>query len=175
MKFVKKFEHFGHQQQYDYGRFTNEPEEMPVNATSFDEPESLDEPISTYDSEETREEEEDCVPCSTDDDEEETREEETRTWNDESLLKIERISTFNDFMSEKKKQKEVSYEDSGLENPEKADLDGNKKISPYEKKRGKAIEDSIKDQKKGKGLTDAQKKLPEGLRKAIEAKNKKTK
>jgi hypothetical protein len=51
-------------------------------------------------------------------------------------------------------------------------LNKDKKISEYEKKRGKAIEDSIA-KKDGKGLTAAQKKLPEGLRKAIEAKKKK--
>jgi hypothetical protein len=68
--------------------------------------------------------------------------------------------------------KNNSYKKSGLKNPKKADLNKDKKISEYEKKRGKAIEDSIA-KKDGKGLTAAQKKLPEGLRKAIEAKKKK--
>lgn len=66
--------------------------------------------------------------------------------------------------------KNNSYKKSGLKKPEKADLNKDKKISGYEKKRGKAIEDSM--DKKDKGLTAAQKKLPEGLRKAIEAKKK---
>jgi len=66
--------------------------------------------------------------------------------------------------------KNNSYKKSGLKNPKKADLNKDKKISGYEKKRGKAIEDSM--DKKDKGLTAAQKKLPEGLRKAIEAKKK---
>jgi len=76
---------------------------------------------------------------------------------------------------EKKSNKGKSYKKSGLKNPEKADLDKDKKISPYEKKRGKAIQDSMKDKKEkgSKGLTAKQKKLPEGLRKAIEKKMKK--
>jgi hypothetical protein len=67
--------------------------------------------------------------------------------------------------------KNNSYKKSGLKKPEKADLNKDKKISGYEKKRGKAIEDSI-DKKGGKGLTAAQKKLPAGLQKAILAKKK---
>jgi hypothetical protein len=67
--------------------------------------------------------------------------------------------------------KNSSYKKSGLKKPEKADLNKDKKISGYEKKRGKAIEDSI-DKKGGKGLTAAQKKLPTGLQKAILAKKK---
>ena len=67
--------------------------------------------------------------------------------------------------------KNSSYKKSGLKKPEKADLNKDKKISGYEKKRGKAIEDSI-DKKGGKGLTAAQKKLPAVLQKAILAKKK---
>ena len=73
---------------------------------------------------------------------------------------------------EAKKTKPESYKKSGLKNPEKADRNKNKKIEGWEKAVAKKIEDSM-DKKGGKGLTAAQKKLPEGLRKAIEAKNKK--
>jgi len=38
----------------------------------------------------------------------------------------------------------ISYKKSGLKNPDKADLDKNKQISSYEKKRGAAIEKSMK-------------------------------
>lgn len=56
--------------------------------------------------------------------------------------------------------------DSDLKNPDKADLNKDGKLSEYEKKRGKAIEDAIEKDKKDKGdekgddveLTDAQKK-----------------
>ena len=68
--------------------------------------------------------------------------------------------------------KNNSYKKSGLKKPEKADLNKDKKISGYEKKRGKAIEDSIA-KKGGKGLTAEQKeKLSPGLQKAILAKKK---
>jgi hypothetical protein len=39
---------------------------------------------------------------------------------------------------------EISYKKSGLKNPDKADLDHDKEISSYEKKRGGAIEKSMK-------------------------------
>jgi len=44
-----------------------------------------------------------------------------------------------------------------LENPEKADLDKDGKLSGYEKKRGKAIEKSMKDQAKKKNKDDKEK------------------
>ena len=40
---------------------------------------------------------------------------------------------------------DMSYDDSDLENPEKADLDDNNRISIYEKARGEAIEESMKN------------------------------
>ena len=46
---------------------------------------------------------------------------------------------------------EPIYENEELENPEKADLDKDGKLSGYEKKRGKAIEKSMKVQDKKKG------------------------
>ena len=38
----------------------------------------------------------------------------------------------------------MDYEESGLENPEKADLDKDEDITPYEKKRGSAVEKNMK-------------------------------
>ena len=49
---------------------------------------------------------------------------------------------------EKKTNKEVPFSKSGLEHPEKADINKNKKISGYEKARGGAIERSIKSRTK---------------------------
>ena len=81
----------------------------------------------------------------------------------------------------KEDKKETTYNKSGLKHPEKADLDKNKKISGYEKVRGKAIQNAVqdekeekgsKDKKDDKGLSKAQMNLPEGLRKAIAAKKK---
>lgn len=42
---------------------------------------------------------------------------------------------------------EMNYDDSGLAHPEKADLDKNKDISSYEKKRGTAIEKNVSEDK----------------------------
>jgi hypothetical protein len=77
---------------------------------------------------------------------------------------MQNLVSFENFS--KLEKKGTSYKKSGLKNPEKADLDKDKKISPYEKKRGKAVEDSMEEEST-EGLTDKQKKLPEGLRKAI--------
>ena len=87
-------------------------------------------------------------------------------WKESENMKFE----YNNYMNEKKKAT-ASYKKSKLKNPEKADLNKDKKISGYEKARGKAIQKSVQDEKEekgAKGLTAKQKKLPEGLRKAIE-------
>lgn len=84
----------------------------------------------------------------------------------------------DDIQSMMSEKKSTSYKKSGLKHPEKADLNKDKKISGYEKARGKAIQKSVqseKEEKGAKGLSAKQKKLPEGLRKAIEARMKKKK
>jgi hypothetical protein len=159
MKYLRRFESFS---EFDLGRFSEEEE--------------INKPVMADESEE------ECEPCGDDDDdyvfssEEEddyqTEPHRIKRWGDEDIENLD----------EKKKQKETTYAKSGLKHPEKADLDKNKKISRYEKTRGKAIQNAVqgqkeekgsKEEKGDKGLTAAQKKLPEGLRKAIEAKNKK--
>lgn len=76
---------------------------------------------------------------------------------------------------EAKKSKSSSYKKSGLKNPEKADLNKDKKISGYEKTRGKAIQKSIEAEdeetpSKGKGVSKKQaEKLPAALVKAMKA------
>lgn len=78
---------------------------------------------------------------------------------------------------EAKKSKTSSYKKSELKNPEKADLNKDKKISGYEKARGKAIQKSIEseDEKtpsEGKGASKKKtnkEELPAGLKKAIKA------
>lgn len=54
-----------------------------------------------------------------------------------------KIKRFNQHV-ELSEKKEVSYKDSGLDKPSKADLDKDKKISEYELKRGKAIQKRMK-------------------------------
>jgi hypothetical protein len=193
MKHLRRFENFdlGH-------RFSDEQEQ--IQPIELDKPSHEEEDIY---SEDPKEEEGDeyCEPC---DSEEGDETGDTRNWGDENIA-LESIASFKNFLNEKKatpaqlaarkafaekakekadkkddkkddkSKKEVSYKKSGLKNPEKADLDKNKKISGYEKARGKAVQDAIEDEKEekgSKGLTAAQKKLPEGPRKAIEAKNK---
>ncbi len=54
-------------------------------------------------------------------------------------------------VTEAKREKEDDELEEGLENPEKADLDKDGKLSSYEKKRGAAIEKSIKDKEEKDG------------------------
>jgi hypothetical protein len=166
MKYLKKFENFS---EFDLGRFSEEDELQNPGVEQIENDEEECEPCGSEDSEDSDE------YTFTSDNEEDDEEAEyadnhrIRRWGDEDIENIGNID-------EKKKEKEVSYKKSGLKHPEKADLDKNKKISGYEKARGKAIQNAVqseKEEKEEKGLTAAQKKLPEGLRKAIEAKNKK--
>ena len=127
------------------------------------------------------EDEEYCEPCEDDD----KMGDELPSFSEEDNMRMNR----NEFEEEEeddmsmrmphimrfeaKKTKPESYKKSGLKNPDKADRNKNNKIEGWEKAVAKKIEDSM-DKKGGKGLTPAQKKkLPEDLRKAIEAKNKK--
>jgi hypothetical protein len=126
------------------------------------------------------EDEEYCEPCEDDD----KMGDELPSFSEEDNMRMNR----NEFEEEEeddmsmrmphimrfeaKKTKPESYKKSGLKNPDKADRNKNNKIEGWEKAVAKKIEDSM-DKKGGKGLTPAQKKkLPEGLRKAIEAKKK---
>lgn len=59
----------------------------------------------------------------------------------------------------KKSSKEESYDKSELKNPSKADLNKDKKISGYEKARGKAIQKSMETKKGEKPSKSAQKDL----------------
>ena len=133
---------------FDLGRFNNEDD----NHEWVDDVEEVDDDV--YDDEFDELEDEDEI-------EDEENEMRRKVWGDEVV----------------EKKKTFTYKKSGLKNPKKADLDKDGKISNYEKKRGKAVQKSVQGEKeekgKEKGLTAAQKKLPEGLRKAIEAKNKK--
>lgn len=153
MKYLKKFEHFtGH----DLGRFSDEEDHMePETLSSEDE---MD--IHNMEDEMDMEEEEEDMDDETY--EEEREDEKGRVWGDEV---VEGKKAKPDFLD--------------------LDKDGNKKESMKKaakdakdsKKEDKEDKDSKKEDKKedksGKGLTAAQKKLPEGLRKAIEAKKKK--
>ena len=194
MKHLRRFENFDLGHRFPY-------EEEQIQPIELDKPSHEEEDIYSEEPKEKKGDEY-CEPC---DSEEGDETGDTRIWGDENIA-LESISSFKNFLNEKKatpaqlaarkafaekakekadkkddkkddkSKKEVSYKKSGLKNPEKADLDKNKKISGYEKARGKAVQDAIEDEKEekgGKGLTAAQKKLPEGLRKAIEAKNKK--
>ena len=156
MKHLKKFEN------WDLGhRFSEEEEDLQIQKLGLDE-----------------EEGEDCKPCaeeelegeytfSSEEEESEEEEEEEKDWNDEEELRLERVISFRQFEAKKAKPDFLDLDKDGdkKESMKKAAEDAKSKKD--DKKEDK------KEEKGGKGLTAAQKKLPEGLRKAIEAKKKK--
>jgi len=191
MKYLKKFENFGQDNHPDLGRFSEEEKNMTQpdeNDQNFYEEE---EEIFNSEEDNDDEEEEDSY-------EEEREDEKGRIWGDELVEKKKINAGFQAYLDKQKAkkedkkedkketkksttEKETTYNKSGLKNPEKADLNKNKKISGYEKVRGKAIQNAVqdekeekgsKDKKDDKGLSKAQMNLPEGLRKAIAAKKK---
>jgi hypothetical protein len=171
MKYLKKFENF------DLGRFAQEQEE--------------EENIAKLNLEE---EEEDCAPCNDEEvdeipggeweeqeeeeEEEEQEENRIRRWGDEVVEKKKVNAGFQAYLDKQKAKKEDKKDDKKEEKggkkskPDFLDLDkdGDKKESM--KKASKDAKDDKKEEKGGKGLTAAQKKLPEAMQKAILKKQK---
>ena len=173
MKYLKKFENFSGPGQ-DLGRFSDEEE----NISKLN----------------LGEDDEDCAPCnddeevneipggewveddSTEEEKDEEEENRIRRWGDEVVEKKKVNAGFQAYLDKQKAKKgDKKEEEKGgkKSKPDFLDLDkdGDKKESM--KKASKDAKDDKKEEKGGKGLTAAQKKLPEGLRKAIEAKKKK--
>lgn len=168
MKYLKKFENFTGQ---DLGRFSDEEINNPYeNEQAFDQEE--EEIFNSEDLEDEIEEREEQEEDETFEDERE--DERGRVWGDEVVEKKKINAGFQAYL-DKQKAKKDSKDDKGSKKakPDFLDLDkdGDKK-EPMKKAAKEAKEDK-KEEKGGKGLTAAQKKLPEGLRKAIESKKKK--
>ncbi len=166
MKHLKKFENFdlGH-------RFTEEEEEdTQIQKLGFEEEEECI-PCGSDEEEEIGLEGEEEYTFSSEEEEEGEEGEEEKNWNDEEELRLEKVVSFRQFEAKKAKPDFLDLDKDGdkKESMKKAAKDAkeNKKDSKKEEKEDK------KEEKGGKGLTAAQKKLPEGLRKAIEAKKKK--
>jgi len=167
MKYLKKFENF------DLGRFGQEHEE--------------EENIAKLNLEE---EEEDCAPCNDEEvdeipggewEEEEEQEEQEenriRRWGDEVVEKKKVNAGFQAYLDKQKAKKGDKKEEKEEKGGKKSkpdfldlDKDGDKKESM--KKAAKDAKDDKKEEKGGKGLTAAQKKLPEAMQKAILKKQK---
>ncbi len=162
MRYLKTFENF------DFGdRFSE---------TDSDEQDWLSHVKQTKYGSEDEMEEEECAPCEDDEMEEEEMEDTPRVWGDEVVEK-KKVNAGLQAYLDKQKSKKGDKEEKEEKGSKKAkpdfldlDKDGDKK-EPMKKAAKDAKEDK-KEEKGGKGLTAAQKKLPEGLRKAIEAKKK---
>jgi hypothetical protein len=169
MKHLKKFENFdlGH-------RFSEEDEDLQIQKLGFDEEEGEEcKPCSGSEEEEGLEgsEESEYTFSSEEEDEEE---EEVKNWNDEEELRLEKVISFRQFEAKKTKPDFLDLDKDGdkKESMKKAAEDAKSKKDDKKDSKDDKKEDK-KEEKGGKGLTAAQKKLPEGLRKAIEAKKKK--
>ena len=170
MKYLKKFESFtGH----DLGRFSEEEENKDFMTNPDENQQAFDqEEEEIFNSEDELEEREDTHE---DTHEEEREEEKGRVWGDEVVEKKKINAGFQAYLDKKAAKKSDNKEEKGGKKakPDFLDLDkdGNKKESM--KKAAKDAKENKKDDKKeSKGLSKAQSKLPEGLRKAIEAKKK---
>lgn len=128
MKHLKRFENFA---QDDMGRFSDVDSDEQDWLTHIKKEDEMEE-----EEDEMEEEEEDGLEAEFHEDEEMEDEEE------EEEEHIHRRKVWGDEVIERKKF--LSFKDSGLKNPKKADLNKDKKISGYEKARGKAIEKSKK-------------------------------
>jgi hypothetical protein len=103
--------------------------------------------------------------------EEEEEEEEHANWGDESV-RLERFSTFNE---KKASPAQLAARKAFADRIKgKSDKKDDKKEDKKDDEKSDKKDDKKSDKKEesGKGLTAAQKKLPEGLRKAIEKKKK---
>jgi len=129
--------------EHDLGRFSDEEETKDYMTHPEENEQAFDDEEDIYSDDEQLEDE---ITF-----EEEREEEDGRVWGDEV---VEGKKAKPDFLD--------------------LDKDGNKKESMKKAaKDAKEKKEDKKEEKGGKGLTAAQKKLPEGLRKAIEAKKKK--
>jgi hypothetical protein len=169
MKYLKTFENF------DLGRFSEEDEKQAW----------MNEPQETEDVEDVQNEREYDLEDEDDEyrreEEEESEEEEndgdpSRVWGDEVVEKKKINAGFQAYLDKKAGKKADKKEDKEEKGDKKAkpdfldlDKDGDKKETM--KKAAKDAKDG-KEEKGGKGLTAAQKKLPAGLQKAIADKKK---
>ena len=172
MKYLKTFENF------DLGRFSEEDEKQAW----------MNEPQETEDVENVQDEREYDLE---DEDDEYRREEEeaqeegegenegdpSKVWGDEVVEKKKINAGFQAYLDKKAGKKADKKEDKEEKGGKKAkpdfldlDKDGDKKETM--KKAAKDAKGGKEEEKGGKGLTAAQKKLPAGLQKAIAAKKK---
>jgi hypothetical protein len=170
MKYLKTFENF------DLGRFSEEDEKQAW----------INEPQETEDVENVQDEREYDLEDKDDEyrreEEEESEEEEndgnsSRVWGDEVVEKKKINAGFQAYLDKKAGKKADKKEDKEEKGGKKAkpdfldlDKDGDKKETM--KKAAKDAKGGKEEEKGGKGLTAAQKKLPAGLQKAIAAKKK---
>jgi hypothetical protein len=165
MKYLKTFENF------DLGRFDQEEEECKPCQPEMGEDEEYEINPETEDivmkGEESLMDEEEEV-------EEEEVENRIRRWGDEVVEKKKVNAGLQAYLDKKSKGKGKSEEKSSKKaKPDFLDLDKDGDKEETMKKAAKDAKEDKKEDKGSKGLTAAQKKLPEGLRKAIEAKKKK--
>ena len=170
MKYLKTFENF------DIGRFSEEDEKQAW----------MNEPQETEDFEDVQDEREYDLEDEDDEyrrEEEEAQEEEenegdpSKVWGDEVVEKKKINAGFQAYLDKKAGKKADKKEDKEEKGGKKAkpdfldlDKDGDKKETM--KKAAKDAKGGKEEEKGGKGLTAAQKKLPAGLQKAIAAKKK---
>jgi hypothetical protein len=166
MKYLKTFENFDLGPRFTDDSVETDEQDWLTRAKQIEnEEESEEESEEDYD-------DEDCGEC--DDEETDSLESRPRVWGDEVVEKKKMNAGFQAYLDKQKAKKGGKDEEKGGKKakPDFLDLDkdGNKKESM--KKAAKDAKDDKKEEKGGKGLTAAQKKLPEAMQKAILKKQK---
>ena len=173
MKYLKKFESFD----LDLGTFSEDEEDLNMNPHMMEEEEecapcSDDEDDDNYDeytfSSELENEDDD-----NEDDDEDVQAHRIRRWGDEVVEKKKVNAGLQAYLDKKAGKKEDKEEKDGKKaKPDFLDLDKDGDKKETMKKAAKDAKGGKEEEKGGKGLTAAQKKLPAGLQKAIAAKKK---
>lgn len=161
MKYLRTFEQY---QGDDFGRFNddnveNATPEMSSDFDDFDDFDDENDEMSEEDDDTSFEHDRDkcsCPECTCGQNEDETEEDEPKRWGDEEIVEKKKMNAgFAAYLAKKK---------AGKKDDKKDDKKCDKKCSKCDDK---------KEEKGGKGLSAAQKKLPPALQKAILAKKKK--
>ena len=164
MRYLKTFENFDLGPRFTDDSVETDEQDWLTRAKQIENEEESEE--------ESEEDYEDCEEC--DDEETNSLESKPRVWGDEVVEKKKVNAGFQAYLDKQKAKKGDKKEEKGGKKakPDFLDLDKDGDKKEPMKKAAKDAKDDKKEEKGGKGLTAAQKKLPEAMQKAILKKQK---
>jgi hypothetical protein len=164
MRYLKTFENFDLGPRFTDDSVETDEQDWLTRAKQIENEEESEEESEEY--------EDDCEEC--DDEETDSLESKPRVWGDEVVEKKKVNAGFQAYLDKQKAKKGDKKEEKGgkKDKPDFLDLDKDGDKKEPMKKAAKDAKDDKKEEKGGKGLTAAQKKLPEAMQKAILKKQK---